>query len=419
MKILKAFKFRLEPNQEQVERLNQLCGSTRFAWNKALEICKKMDEKGLKIPTGNQMTGWLPEWKKSPDTSFLEDSNAVALQQKLRDLGDAWKKHTKDREKLEKGFIKELQWGEPRFKKRSKDDDNSFRIVQFSKYCKIENRRVKLPSGLGFIRFRKSRSIDGVIKNCTITRKNARWFISFQTEIELPDDLKHESSSMVGIDVGISKFATLSDGKVYEPLNAFRSKEKALAKSQRQLAKKVKFSENWKKQKVKIGKLQGKIAACRLNYLHKISNEISNNHAMIVIEDLKVRNMSRSAKGTAEKHGKNVKAKSGLNKSLLDQGFYEFRRQLAYKQLWRGGDLVAVKPHYTSQKCSCCGHTHKDNRKSQEKFSCLACGHTENADFNASKNVLASGHGVLACGEFPLGDSMKQEPVRNREAVSP
>ncbi|NBN01441.1 transposase, partial [Proteus sp. G4463] len=86
---------------------------------------------------------------------------------------------------------------------------------------------------------------------------------------------------------------------------------------------------------------------------------------MIVIEDLKVSNMSKSAKGTTERHGRNVKAKSGLNRSILEQGWYEMRRQLEYKQLWRGGQVLAIPPTYTSQKCACCGHTAKENRQSQ------------------------------------------------------
>ncbi|MCT8211817.1 RNA-guided endonuclease InsQ/TnpB family protein, partial [Proteus mirabilis] len=110
--------------------------------------------------------------------------------------------------------------------------------------------------------------------------------------------------------------------------------------------------------------------------LHKVTSEISKNHAMIVIEDLKVSNMSKSAKGTTERHGRNVKAKSGLNRSILEQGWYEMRRQFEYKQLWRGGQVLAIPPAYTSQKCACCGHTAKENRQSQSQFECLECGYT-------------------------------------------
>lgn len=132
---------------------------------------------------------------------------------------------------------------------------------------------------------------------------------------------------------------------------------------------------------------------------------------MIMIEDLKVSNMSKSASGTKENPGKNVNSKKGLNKSILDQGWYEFRRQLEYKQSWKGGEVIAISPKNTSCRCSECGFTNKENRKTQSIFKCLACKHTENADVNAAKNILAAGHAVLACGEKVQQDlSMKQEP---------
>ncbi|CUB06963.1 RNA-guided endonuclease InsQ/TnpB family protein [Marinomonas fungiae] len=121
--------------------------------------------------------------------------------------------------------------------------------------------------------------------------------------------------------------------------------------------------------------------------------------AMIVIEDLKVGNMSKSAKGDTENHGKNVKAKSGLNKSILDQGWYEFRRQLEYKQNWKGGLLIAVPAHYTSQTCPSCQHVAKENRTSQARFECVQCSYTNNADVVGAINVLERGHRLLACGE--------------------
>jgi putative transposase len=134
---------------------------------------------------------------------------------------------------------------------------------------------------------------------------------------------------------------------------------------------------------------------------------------MIVIEDLKVSSMSKSAKGTAEQHGRNVKAKSGLNRSILDHGWYEMRRQLEYKQLWRGGQVLAIPPAYTSQRCASCGHTAKENRISQSRFECLACGYTENADINGARNILAAGHAVLACGGIVQSDRpLNQAPPR-------
>ncbi|HEK1880884.1 TPA: transposase, partial [Proteus mirabilis] len=194
------------------------------------------------------------------------------------------------------------------------------------------------------------------------------------------------STSIVGLDAGVTKLATLSDGTVYPPVSSFKVNQRKLARLQRKLSRKIKFSANWQKQKRKIQRLHTHIA------------NISKNHAMIVIEDLKVSNMSKSAKGTTERHGRNVKAKSGLNRSILEQGWYEMRRQLEYKQLWRGGQVVAIPPAYTSQKCACCGHTAKENRQSQSQFECLECGYTANADINGARNILAAGHAVLACG---------------------
>ncbi len=117
---------------------------------------------------------------------------------------------------------------------------------------------------------------------------------------------------------------------------------------------------------------------------------------MIVIEDLKVSSMSKSAAGTVDEPGRNVAAKSGVNRAILDQGWYEMRRQLEYKQRWRGGEVQTVNPAYTSQKCSCCGHTAKKNRQSQAVFVCVACGYEANADINGARNILAAGHAVLS-----------------------
>ena len=160
----------------------------------------------------------------------------------------------------------------------------------------------------------------------------------------------------------------------------------------RQLARMVKFSANWKKQKAKISRLHSHIANIRRDYLHKATTTVSKNHAMIVIEDLKVSGMSKSAAGTVDEPGRNVAAKSGLNRAILDQGWYEMRRQLEYKQLWRGGEVQVVNPAYTSQKCACC----EENRQSQAVFVCVGCGYETNADINGARYILAAGHAVMS-----------------------
>jgi putative transposase len=253
--------------------------------------------------------------------------------------------------------------------------------------------------------------MEGTAKNVTVSQSGGHWYISIQTEREVEQTV-HPSTSIIGIDVGIAKFATLSDGTIFEPVNGFRKHQQRLARYQRCMSRKQKFSSNWKKAKAKINKLHTRIANVRKDYLHKTTTAISQNHAIVCIEDLKIKNMSKTAKGTITKPGRNVRAKSGINRSILDQGWFEFRRQLEYKEQWQGGEVVVVPARNTSRKCNVCGHTTSDNRTSQSRFKCTACGHEVNADVNAACNILAAGHAVLACGEIVQSDcSMNQEPA--------
>lgn len=189
----------------------------------------------------------------------------------------------------------------------------------------------------------------GTVKSCTLGRDSGHWHISFQMEIEVAESPRHPATSTVGLDMGVAHFAVDSNGTSYAGRNSFRQLEQRIAAAQRRL--KRKFSQNWKKQKARITRLHQKAANVRRDTLHKLSTAISNNHAMVAVEELRVRNMSASAKGTLAAQGKQVKQKAGLNKAILDQGWFEFRRQLSYKQTWRGGLLIAVPAHHTSQTC--------------------------------------------------------------------
>jgi putative transposase len=178
------------------------------------------------------------------------------------------------------------------------------------------------------------------------------------------------------------------------------------------MSRKVKFSNNWKKEKARVQRMHTRIANVRKDFLHKTTTAISKNHALICVEDLQVRNMSRSAKGTVDQPGKMVKQKSGLNRAILDQGWAEFRRQLEYKASWNGGTLLAVPPHHTSQTCPCCGEVAKANRLTQARFVCISCGYENHADVVGAINILERGYRLLACGEpAQSGHSMKQEPT--------
>ena len=382
--------------------MRRFAGACRFVFNRALARQNENHEAGNKYIPYGKMASWLVEWKNATETQWLKDSHSQPLQQSLKDLERAYKNFFQNRAAF------------PRFKKRGQND--AFRYPQGVKLDQ-ENSRIFLPK-LGWMRYRNSRQVTGVVKNVTVSQSCGKWYISIQTESEVSTPV-HPSASMVGLDAGVAKLATLSDGTVFEPVNSFQKNQKTLARLQRQLSRKVKFSNNWQKQKRKIQRLHSRIANIRRDYLHKVTTTVSKNHAMIVIEDLKVSNMSKSAAGTVSQPGRNVRAKSGLNRSILDQGWYEMRRQLEYKQLWRGGQVLAVPPAYTSQRCACCGHTAKENRLSQSKFRCQVCGYTANADVNGARNILAAGHAVLACGEMvQSGRSLKQEPTEMIQATA-
>ena len=380
--------------------MRRFAGACRFVFNRALALQNENHEAGNKYVSYTKMASWLIEWKSHPDTQWLKDTPSQPLQQSLKDLERGYKNFFQKRAAF------------PRFKKRGQND--AFRYPQGVKLDQTNN-CIALPK-LGWIRYRNSREVIGEVKNVTVTQSCGKWYVSIQTEYEVPEQV-HKAASMVGLDAGVTKLATLSDGTVYQPVNSFKANQRKLAMLQRQLSRKVKFSASWQKQKKKIQRLHSHIANIRRDYLHKVTSEISKNHAMIVIEDLKVCNISKSAKGTAERPGRNIRAKSGLNRSILDQGWYEMRRQLEYKQLWRGGQVLAIPPAYTSQRCVCCGHTAKENRQTQSKFVCQVCGYTENADINGARNILAAGHAVLACGGMvQSGRPLKQEPTEASQA---
>ncbi|MFY4343775.1 RNA-guided endonuclease InsQ/TnpB family protein [Escherichia coli] len=402
MKRLQAFKFQLRPGGQQEREMRRFAGACRFVFNRALALQNENHEAGNKYIPYGKMASWLVEWKNATETQWFKDTPSQPLQQSLKDLERAYKNFFQKRAAF------------PRFKKRGQND--AFRYPQGVKLDQ-ENSRIFLPK-LGWMRYRNSRQVTGVVKNVTVSQSCGKWYISIQTESEVSTPV-HPSASMIGLDAGVAKLATLSDGTVFGPVNSFQKNQKTLARLQRQLSRKVKFSNNWQKQKRKIQRLHSRIANIRRDYLHKVTTTVSKNHAMIVIEDLKVSNMSKSAAGTVSQPGRNVRAKSGLNRSILDQGWYEMRRQLEYKQLWRGGQVLAVPPAYTSQRCACCGHTAKENRLSQSKFRCQVCGYTANADVNGARNILAAGHAVLACGEMvQSGRSLKQEPTEMIQATA-
>ncbi|WP_419688134.1 RNA-guided endonuclease InsQ/TnpB family protein [Burkholderia theae] len=381
MQRFQAYKFELRPDGQQERQMRRFAGSCRFVFNRALALQNERHAQGEKKLGYAELCKLLTEWRNSTETAWLANAPTHPLQQSLKDLERAYANF----------FAKRADF--PCFKK--KGQSGSFRYPD-PKQVKLDqtNSRLFLPK-LGWLRYRNSRQVLGTVKNITVSHSCDKWYVSIQTEREVEQPIPQGDA--VGIDMGVARFATLSDGTFYAPLNSFKRYKAALRRAQQAMSRKVKFSRNWMKAKTRVQRIHARIGNARRDYLHKTTTTISQNHAMVCIEDLQVRNMSRSAAGTIEKPGRQVRAKSGLNRSILDQGWFEFRRQLDYKLAWSGGWLIAVPPRNTSRTCPRCSYVSAGNRRTQSRFECMECGFEENADVVGAINVLRAGHARCAC----------------------
>ena len=363
----------------QIQLMMQFCGCARYVYNRTLSLEKSLYKKDSKHSFKySEAANRLPGWKKK--NPFLKKCHSQVLQQSLKDLDRAYTNFFEKRGNV------------PKYKKKYRHD--SIRFPQGVELDEVKQ-QIRLPK-IGWMGYRKSRDIIGTIKNVTVSRRGEKWDVSIQTEYEVVSSAPNPSE--IGIDMGVKRFATLSNGDFVEPLNAFKQEQEKLAKLQRKLARQKKGSRNSRKTKRKIARLHRYIADSRRDFLHKTSTKIAKNHSIICVEDLKVSNMSASARGTKESPGKNVKQKSGLNRSILDQGWYGFFQMLSYKLEQRGGKLIKVDPRNTSRTCPRCGLVSAENRKSQATFACIGCGYRSNADEVGAINILRAGRARLACG---------------------
>jgi putative transposase len=369
-------------SKEQEAMLYAAEGCNRLLWNKALAMQKAQLEHGQKLLSYYDFAKFLPVWKTR--LPFLCETMSQPLQQTLMALDRA----------IWDAFDKTDPKRFPTFKKKGRDTG----IVIFPQGFVVdeEKARIRLPK-IGWVRYRKSKELAGMPKSVTLSVKNGKWYASILTEEgELPsvNAIPSEANS-VGIDKGVAKFCAISDGSIVMPLDAFRKSQKKLARLQRKAARQVKFSNNWKKTQHRIALLHEHIANQRNDFIHKQTSALCKNHDIVFAEDLKIRNMTKSAKGTVDNPGTNVAQKRGLNKAILDQGWGEFDRQMAYKMAWKGGVYIKVPAFYTSQACPSCGAVDKENRKTQAKFHCVHCGYSADADVNAAVNIKKRGLALL------------------------
>jgi putative transposase len=393
VKINLAYKFKLIPTHSQQQTFSSWAGSCRFTYNLGLEHRIFSWEQYRKSVNYYDQANQLKEMKKTEGFEWLKETPAQLLQQSFKDLDKAFKSFWKS------------SFGFPKYKKKGLGesfrfpDPKQFSIEQVSK----KRAFVKLPK-IGKIKFRLSQQVDGLIKNATVRKESDGWYISFCCEKEL--NIKSNENSSIGIDRGISQTIALSDESNFSiselelPKSCIKLREQ-IKFFQRKLRLKVKFSKNWQKLQRKIRKLHSKISRIRRDFLHKTSTKLSKNHGLVTLENLKIKNMSKSAKGNAESHGRNVKAKSGLNREILFQGWGLFAAMLEYKTFWNGGSFELVNPKMTSRRCSECLFESKDNRKGK-LFLCLSCGHKEDADINAAKNINRAGQAQRDCGAIAV-----------------
>jgi putative transposase len=234
------------------------------------------------------------------------------------------------------------------------------------------------------VKFRDTRARDGRALNLTISASNGAWHVAFAHEIE--HEAAPNSAPTVGIDRGIAQTLTLSTGEVFQTPDLVAT-TKRCKRAQRVLARRKRGSRRYAAQRRRMAVLSARMARQRTDWCHRTSTDIGRRFGVVAIEDLKIKNMTASARGTVEAPGRMVAQKAGLNRSILEQCWGKFATFLDYKLAERGGQLISVPPHYTSQTCSACGVVDARSRESQAAFECVHCGHRDNADVNAAIEI--------------------------------
>ena len=371
METKRAYRFRFYPTSEQAEMLAKTFGCARFAYNYMLRQrtdawFQRQEKVGY-----HETSAMLTVLKNTEEFAWLNEVSSVPIQQSLRHLQTAFGNFFARRNKY------------PTFKKKKDGAQSAEYTTSAFKWADGKLRIAKMDAALN-IRFSRTIPKAAIVTTVTVSKDCAgRYFVSMLCTDQV--QAKTPVAAKVGIDLGLSHFAILSTGEKIAAPNTFRKNEEKLAKLQRKLAKKTKGSANRKKAKLKVAKLHAKITDSRKDFLHKLSTRLINENQVIAIETLAVSNMQKN---------------HNLAKSIADASWSEFVRQLEYKSLWYGRELVGIDRWYPSSKrCSDCGHTVKKMPLSVREWTCPECGTIHDRDINAARNVLAAGLAVSALGE--------------------
>ncbi|MEU4549306.1 RNA-guided endonuclease InsQ/TnpB family protein [Nonomuraea dietziae] len=244
--------------------------------------------------------------------------------------------------------------------------------------------------GVGHVRVHRHRTLTGKVKTISVKREGSRWFVVLSCDDVASEPLP-ATGAAVGIDLGVASLLTTSDGgQLANPRHLAASADR-LVTAQQVLARKKRGSKRRRKAVARVAALHAKVRRQRLDGAHKSALDLVRDYDVLVHEDLRIANMTRSASGTVTEPGRNVAQKSGLNRSILDAGWGMFLTILAHKAESAGRKLIAVSPANTSRTCARFGHCAKENRVTQAAFRCTACAHEAHADVNAAINVLRAG----------------------------
>jgi len=426
MKINKAYKFRLYPNKEQEKQLCQNFGLVRFIWNKMLgerieAYNNYKDDKeelyAIKYKTEKQ-------WKE--EFEFLKEADATSLQQSRIDLEIAfknfYKKGKKSGYKLRESVMKRLKKkslkrnlrntdleNHPQFKRRK--DKQSYRT--YNTKIDFETKHIKLPK-IDWIKYSDNRTFnEKEIKSMTISKTpTGKYYASIliETELYIEDYVPNKNSKVIGLDYSSKELFVDNEGNTSNYPKYYRQYESQLKRQQRKLKNKEKFSNSWNKQQIKISKIHEKISNCRKDFLHKLSNQITNDYDIIGVEDISMKSISQLL---------------NLGKSTLDNGFGMFRSMLEYKCLWKGKHLIyALKRYASSKTCNACGWKNTELKLSDREWTCPQCGVEHNRDINAGKNLKNYALEVLGLErpvepvDYPLVDERELAHLKSYDRMN-
>ena len=373
-------RYRLQPTREQETILLRHCSDARYVWNLAVE------QHAWWRPGRGSAPGYLEQCRQlttaRAGNPWLAGGSQTVQQQALRDFARATA-----------GFFARTR-GRPSWRKAGRDE--GFRVTgQRGKQWDVRrlNRnwgQVRVPKA-GWVRFRWSRDVPADARSFRVTRDRAgRWHVAFAV---IPAPVQGPGTgAAVGIDRGVTVSAALSTGEMLTAPGLSAREQARLRRLQRRLARARRGSNRRGKAKIAVARLTARETDRRRDWAEKTSTGIARRFDVIRVEDLNIRNMTRSAKGTAERPGRNVRAKAGLNREISRSGWGLLVRRLEDKA---PGRVEKVPPAYTSQRCSACGHVDGRSRESQARFRCTACGYACNADVNTARNI-AAGHAVKA-----------------------